>query len=684
MRDGIKQMGQSRWVALFVLTALNILNYIDRNIYAALVPAIQKDLGFSDAQVGLLGSAFIFAYMFAAPFFGHWGDRGSRSGLMASGVAIWSFATAASGLTLSYFGQLISRSIVGIGEASYSVIAPTVIADHFSRASRGRVFAIYSCAIPVGSALGYVIGGWLEPRFGWQNAFFIVGIPGLVCCSLLLLLKNPPRGLRDVASAASPDSFEPLLNSEREAQVHSIRKVYRLLFANGGFLCTVLGYAAFTFVVGGIAFWMPSYIVRYFDGVGLEKANLVFGGITVVAGFIGTALGGLWADRVESRSGNGYLKVSFLAMLLSTPLFLLTLSFRDFTSFAVALFFLEVALFLCISPLDAAVLNSVRPEFRATASALNILLIHALGDGISRILLGAISDASDLRTAVSVMPWVLLVAALFWAAGIVFFWQALPWPEMVGRSGLRSIDRSRSIGDSGRQVLTIPRFQAHRGYRPSAEIQENTLAAFRLAQKAGAEMVECDVHLSKDRVPVIFHDPDLVRIGGSPELVADLTAEEMQVKVGAPRLRELLDDLDSPRLVNIELKSMQILGSDVLEREVVRAVRESRAEDRVIFSSFNPFCLRRLAQLAPSIPRALLVSNEKHPKNRIWLRKMWLGAWARPHLVHLDKGMSDRERIARCRDRGISVVVWTVNDPKKAEELLSFGARGIISDVLFR
>lgn len=653
--DAKRISSRARWFALFVLTGINLLNYIDRYIFSALLPAIKADLKFTDTELGLLGSGFLFAYMFASPLFGMLGDRGGRNHLMASGIGIWSIATAFSGITTSFMGQMLTRASVGFGESAYSVIAPSTIADYFSKKSRGKVFAIYSGAIPVGSALGYVIGGWLEPRVGWHKAFFVVGFPGLLLASLLFFIPDPVRGSSesdDESSLAPADS-----NSRPETQ--SLKKIYQSLFTNGGFVFTVLGYAAYTFVVGGMAFWMPSYLVRYFD-VTLETANVQFGALTVAGGFVGTLIGGYWADFIERRTGNGFLKVCLYSMVLSIPLFVLVLTFKEYKPFMATLFLLEVALFLCISPVDAAVISYVRPAWRSTAMALNVFLIHLLGDGISRTIMGVVSDSEGLHAAIGILPVALIVAAVFWLIGFVVYWQPVQWPK---------------------NAFTLPRWQAHRGFRP-AGVVENTLEAFRKARAAGAEMTECDVQLTKDGGVVVFHDDDLERIAGRPEKVRELALSEMRSYAGAPALEEMLRDPEAPKFINIEIKTG---GGEArgLEQAVLRAVRAAGAEGRVLISSFDPFVLHRVSRLAPEIPRALIATDEKDSTNTFYLRHLLLGFWARPHVINLDQNMITPARLERWRDRGLSVFAWTVNDRQRASELLKAGTRGIISDVLF-
>lgn len=654
----------NRWTALIVLTAINLLNYIDRYIFSALAPAMQKDLGFSDTELGLLGSAFILAYIALAPVCGWWGDRGSRSRIMAAGVAVWSLATALSGVARTFTTQLLARVAVGLGESAYSVIAPSTIADFFSRTARGRVFAIYSGAIPVGSALGYILGEQLEQAFGWQKAFFFVGIPGLACALVLFFVHDPVRGSSDeVSEPTSPDvnrdvaarEVAPVTPSRQENPWSGFFQTCGVLFRNGGFNAVVFGYAAYTFVVGGLAFWMPAYIDRYFQ---VKNGITIFGAVTVVGGFIGTLLGGWWADRIERRGGNGFLKVSVWSMVFAVPLFAMMLTMTDFKAFLVALFAMEVALFLCISPLDAAVITYVKPTMRSTAMALNVFLIHAFGDGISRALIGSISDHSGLKSALAFCPWILALAGVIWFIGLVRYWHPVTWP-------------------SG--ALRLPVWIAHRGLWKPIRLQENTLESFRAARASGARMVELDVILSGDEKVVVFHDTDLRRLGGRDARVYETSAAQMKAWVNAPTLNEVLADPDGPSLVNIELKTTSVFDGR-LERHVAECVRAAAAEGRVEISSFNPFSLRRIAKHLPDVPRALLVSEAEDPRNSLYLRRMWLAFYCRPHLLHLDQAMIRRDRMEEWRERGIRVLAWTVNDSARARELLAWGVSGIISD----
>jgi len=234
-----------------------------------------SELHLSDTQLGSLMTGFLMVYMLAAPLFGRLGDTRSRNRLLAVGVAIWSVATGLAGLARNYAGLFAARAAVGIGEAAYGTISPALLADYFPRQERGRVFAVFFAAIPIGSALGYIVGGLVDRYFGWRQAFFVAGVPGLVLAAFAWRLYDPPRG--------SQDSAEEVPRSTRGA--------YHTLIRNRPYLLTILGYAAYTFAIGALAFWTPTFLERV-RGIPKAHATVQFGAVVVVTGFVGTYLGG--------------------------------------------------------------------------------------------------------------------------------------------------------------------------------------------------------------------------------------------------------------------------------------------------------------------------------------------------------------------------------------------------------
>src|SRR5271169_1310754 len=300
------------WV-LAVLAFINLFSYLDRYVVSGVLESLkQAGLGLSDTNLGSLMSGFLIVYTLLAPVFGALGDRRSRPRLIALGVACWSFATALSGFAVNFLTLFAARAAVGVGEAAYVTIAPSLLSDYFPIRLRGRVMAIFFCAIPVGSALGYVVGGLVDKSYGWRAAFFVAGVPGLVLAALCLFLRDPPRGAQDgeAAPAVAPIS--------RSSMSRETWQTYGRLLRNKPYALTVLGYAAYTFAVGGLAYWMPAFLERV-RGISRSEATVSFGTIVVVTGFIGTFVGGWLGDYLARPSHRAHLYLSAVATLIAAP-----------------------------------------------------------------------------------------------------------------------------------------------------------------------------------------------------------------------------------------------------------------------------------------------------------------------------------------------------------------------------
>jgi len=384
--------------ALAVLTAINLLNYLDRFVVSALVESLRADMWLTDTRLGWLMTGFIVVYMLASPFFGILGDRRARPPLLAIGVGLWSVATVLSGFARGYWSLLAARAAVGIGEAAYGTISPGLLADHFGPARRGRAYAFFFAAIPVGSALGYVVGGLVDRRLGWRAAFFIAGAPGLFLALSCLRIADPPRGA-----------------SERRPAIlrEGIAATYERLLHNRPYALTVLGYAAYTFAIGAMAFWMPAFLERT-RGVPRTIATVQFGAIVVMTGFLGTFAGGYLADAVRKRWREADLWVCGISALCAAPLSLAVFTTGRPAFYLVALVAAQLLLFASTGPVNAAIIAAVPPAERASAVAISILTIHLLGDVPSPALIGFISDRSSLGRAVLIVPVAVLVAGCVW------------------------------------------------------------------------------------------------------------------------------------------------------------------------------------------------------------------------------------------------------------------------------
>ena len=405
VRDEVAKLGTR---ALVVLTLINMFNYIDRYVVPPLFESLRRDpvMGNpSDVQLGWLMTAFLIVYMLTSPLFGTLGDRMSRMRLIAFGVALWSLATAFGGLVGSFGMLFVARAAVGIGEGAYGPISPAVLADYHPPDRRGRIMSIFYSAIPIGSALGYLLGGLVDSRFGWRAAFFVAGVPGLLLALLALSVKDPPRGAWDEASGAAADPTQ----SKLAFALHA----YGTLARNSAYVLTCVGLAAYTFALGGIAAWLPSFLERV-RGVPHTQASSLPGAILVVTGFLGTFGGGWLGDRLLRRSRQAYLWVSGIATLAAAPVAFLVFMAPSPTIFWPATVIAEILLFASTGPINAVTVTIVSPTMRATAMAAQIFFIHILGDVPSPPLIGAISDASSLGTAVLVVPVAVLVSGAIW------------------------------------------------------------------------------------------------------------------------------------------------------------------------------------------------------------------------------------------------------------------------------
>jgi MFS transporter, Spinster family, sphingosine-1-phosphate transporter len=404
--DGSRRTGM---MALAILSGINLLNYLDRYVVSAVLPDLKNGpLHLSGFQLGSLMSGFLIVYMLTAPLFGRLGDSSSRPKPIAIGVFIWSLATGLSGLARNYLQLLAARAVVGIGEAAYATIAPSLLADFFERRTRGRAFAIFNMAIPVGAALGYVVGGIVRARFSWHAAFYVAGIPGVVLAAWILRLPDPPRGAKEEGEHAAETSTATLPPAEGGTWA-----VYLRLLRQAPYTITVLGYAAYTFALGGLAFWMP-YFLEQVRGVPAVKASAGFGEIVVLTGFAGTFIGGWLGDYWLRYSRQAYLWMSGWVTLLAVPVTWLALSAPAPHVFYPALIAAELLLFMSTGPINTAIVNLVRPTERASAVALSILTIHLLGDVLSPSLIGELSDLYSLGTAVLIVPGAVAIGAVLW------------------------------------------------------------------------------------------------------------------------------------------------------------------------------------------------------------------------------------------------------------------------------
>jgi MFS transporter, Spinster family, sphingosine-1-phosphate transporter len=384
--------------ALVLLTALNFVNYIDRYILPGVQEQIKGEFLLSDEQIGSLTLWFMVAYMLTSPITGWLGDRFPRKPMIVIAALFWSGINFFTATVHSYDSLNIRHAALGVGEASFGIFAPALLADFYPEGQRNRVLTIFNVAIPVGAALGYLIGGSVGERFGWRMSFIVSAVPGAIIALLIaFLMKEPARG------------------ASQQVKAKLEKGTILSLVKNKAYLASILGYAAVTFSLGGISWWMPSFLQRV-DGRSQSDAAFLMGAITVVTGLGGTITGGIIAQRWSRKTSKAlYLVPAISAALAVPPALVCFFGPKSLTipSLAIAIFLI----FLGTGPVNAATVNAVRPEIRAAALAGQLFIIHALGDAISPRIIGAVSDRSTLNLGLGSTLITLVLASIIFFVG---------------------------------------------------------------------------------------------------------------------------------------------------------------------------------------------------------------------------------------------------------------------------
>ena len=385
-------------MALVLLTGLNLMNYLDRYILPGVQPLVQREFGVNDQRMGSLTFWFFLTYLLAAPMTGWLGDRFPRKPLIVAGALFWSIVTLFTATVHTFFALNLRHAALGIGEASFGIFAPALLSDFYPEAQRNRILTIFYMAIPVGAAMGYVAGGLLGGMYGWRAPFYVSSVPGIAIALLIwMLMREPARGASEHLKA-TPD-----------------RSTVLGLARNPAYLYATLGMAMVVFSLGGISAWMPTFLNRL-GGYSLGRAGLMLGAATAIGGLLGTGVGGWIAQRWLRTNHRALYLISAWSALLAVPPALLAF-FGPRWAMVPGIAVAEFCIFLGSGPLNAAIVNAVSASIRSTAIAIELFLIHALGDAPSPRLIGAISDASNLRLGLALTLATMLAGAVLLFAG---------------------------------------------------------------------------------------------------------------------------------------------------------------------------------------------------------------------------------------------------------------------------
>ncbi len=408
-----RSQARSAFIVLFII---NILNYTDRSILAAVQTTIQKDFHLTYTQLGWLTSSFLIIYGISTLPIGVWADKSIRKNIVAACVGVWSVATALSGFTQNFVQLFLTRSILGIGEAGYAPASVSLIGDYFPKEQRGQMLSIWSVGNLIGTAIGLIAGGLIAEAFGWRWVFYIVGIPGLLAAFFIWRTIEPKRGASDIAES-DDDSMMKTIVAHASIGKDLLATIQRLLHTPTYWILTAAFICSF-FIVGAAMAWIPTYLQHDF-GLKVAQAASLAGVVLAGGSLTGTLLGGWLADFLQKRRPQGRMIVTTIAFLAGAPLTLLALTMHSLPFFIIAFVPAIIALSLCLGPIQAIIQDITPPDIRSTAVGLALLLGHLLGDASSPIIIGAISDQFSLGFALLVTaPPCLFLAGLICLLGL--------------------------------------------------------------------------------------------------------------------------------------------------------------------------------------------------------------------------------------------------------------------------
>ncbi len=404
-----KRPGLYRNIVLGSLFVIYTFNFIDRLIFSVLQEPIKQELDLSDLQMGILnGMAFAVFYTAVGLPIAWAADRFNRVSIISASLAIWSLFTAASGLALNFWQMFFARLGVGFGEAGCTPPAHSLMSDYFNARQRTRAIAIYSLGIPIGGLIGLVAGGWVVENIGWRQAFFIVGLPGLVIAVLAkIIIKEPKRGAFDQVSTA-PVPFMAVWGA-------LLKNKTFWMFSIGGSLTSLGGYA--------LSAWMVPHLLRTYD-MSYAEVGLKFGLVGIVPTAVGTFIGGWLADHLGKKNLRWYALIPAGFTIIMAPMYFVALQMQN-PWWLMAIWVLPaLSAGVWFAPLFGSIQNLVEPGMRAFASSINLFVVNIIGLGIGPTLVGALStyftlpdssnEAQALQLSLSIVVWIYVISAAFY------------------------------------------------------------------------------------------------------------------------------------------------------------------------------------------------------------------------------------------------------------------------------
>jgi MFS family permease len=381
----MNQERKSVWFALWVLFAINTMNFFDRQILGAVGEAVRKEWELSDGALGALGTAFTLLYAFVGVPLGRLTDRMGRKWILSAGVFVWSLTTVASGLARNFWQLFVLRLGVGIGEASCAPAATSLIGDLYPASRRARALSIFMLGLPVGIALSFAVSGTIARSHGWRPAFYVAGIPGLLCAIAVLFVREPRRGASEAHNVGA---------RQREGSP------YRLVLASPTMRWLIISGALHNFNMYAIGSFLTPYLMRY-HGADIRTANFVSMVVYGLSGAPGLIVGGILGDAIMKRRANGRLLVGALAILCSVPFLFLALGREggDRLGFMILMGLGCALMYAYYSTVYSTIQDVIEPSLRGTAMALYFFAMYVLGASLGPYGTGLVSDIFTKRAA---------------------------------------------------------------------------------------------------------------------------------------------------------------------------------------------------------------------------------------------------------------------------------------------
>lgn len=390
------------WYALAVLTAVYVLNFLDRTLIYILFTPIKKEMAFSDLQLALLGTtSFVIFYTLLGVPFGRLADRASRTTLIASGLAVWSLFSGLTGFANSFWTLFLCRVMVGVGEATLGPAALSLLSDYFPARMRATVQSVYSSGIALGGGLAFFLGGWIGQAHGWRWAFYLLGFPGIALAALVFFLRELPRGRTDQAAAAPVD--------------------WTLIFRSKPLLFIFIGYGLLGLASNNLGIWVPTFFVRV-HGFSLLTIGVAAGILSIVVGIPSMILGGWFSDRVRRAASGGRMAFTASAAVASVPLWIALLYTNNVALLVAVNIVLYALAIMWVGPATADVSDIAGPKVRGLAIGVFFSVVNIIAYGIGAPIIGKLSDTLGVAKDPAQMRYSLLLCPAACALGAVLLW----------------------------------------------------------------------------------------------------------------------------------------------------------------------------------------------------------------------------------------------------------------------